>query len=196
MIIAIKEQDKVVVGYTNTDKWARLTDKDYLDQENCAIRFTENGTLFACPIMDRTSDLLLYNDELLGKEITPKTIVREIIPKIKELLKQNNRPIEEDGNWKNALYICNNEHLYHIDTHFRFSEVEDYMCNGYCVETLKSVLDDTIGLPAKERIIKAVSFASKLHKENLFPLIITDTKTKQFKYIFKGENIGEHYTSL
>ena len=196
MIIAIKEKDKVVIGYSNTDKWARLIDKDYVDEENCAIKFTEKGTLFACPIMDRTSDLLLYDNELLSKDISPKNIVREIIPKIKEILKKNNKPIEDDGNWKNALYICNDEHLYHIDTHFRFSEVEDYMCNGYCVETLKSVLDDTIGLSAEERIIKAVSFASGLHKESLFPLIITDTKTKQFKYIYKGENIGEHNIGL
>ena len=196
MIIAIKEKDKVVIGYTNTDKWARLIDKDYVDEENYAIKFTEKGTLFACPIMDRTSDLLLYNEEFLNKEITPKSIVREIIPQIKELLKENNRPIDEDGNWNNTVYLCNDKHLYHVDTHFRFTEVEDYMCNGFNVEILKSVLDDTVGLPAEERITKAVSFASKINKELLFPLIITDTKTKQFKYIYKGENIGEHSTSL
>ena len=55
------------------------------------------------------------------------------------------------------------------------------------METLKSVLDATTDLSAEERIIKAVSFASKLHKENLFPIVITDTKSKKFRNIYKGE---------
>ena len=88
MIIAIKEKDKVVIGYSNAEAWGRLCEKDYVDEENVAIRFTEDGKLFACADMNRRSDILLYDDEFLSKEITPKSIIREIIPYIKKKLKE------------------------------------------------------------------------------------------------------------
>ena len=196
MIIAIKEKDKVVIGYSLTDSWGCLSEKDYVDEENIAIKFSESGKVFALSDMNRRADILLYDDDFLNMEITPKNIVKEMIPYIKKKLKENDKPIDEDGCWKNALVICDDEHIYDIDPRFGFYEAEDYACHGYKVETLKSVLDETKNLPAEERIIKAASFASRLHKESFFPLIIADTRTKQFKPIYEGENKNEHFDSI
>ena len=196
MIIAIKDKDRVVMACSNTDSLDGLTDMDYVDEENVAIKFSKSGKVFGFANMDRRSDMLLYDDVFMGLDITPQTIVKDVIPYIKCELKENDIPIAEDGNWQNALIICDNEHIYDIDPTFGFYEADDYVCHGYRVETLKSVLDATIGLPAEERILKAVSFASKLHKENLFPIVITDTKNKQFKRIYQGENENEHFDSL
>lgn len=188
MIIAIKDKDRVVLGYSNSDFWSKLSEKDYVDAENVAIRFSDTGKTFAVADMERRSDILLYDDELLRMDITAKTMVRDVIPYIKKRLKENGLPIDEDGSWKNAMVICDNEHVYDINPKLYFCEAEDYVCHGFKVETLKSVLDDTTNLPAEERIIEAVRFTSKFHKESLFPLIITDTKTKRFKYIYEGES--------
>jgi hypothetical protein len=196
LIIAIKDKDKVVMACTNTDSLDGLTDADYVDEENIAIKFSKSGKLFGFADMNRRSDMLLYDDVFMGLEINAKTIIKDVIPYIKCELKENNKPIDENGNWQNALIICDNERIYDIDPTFGFYEADDYVCHGYRVETIKSVLDATTNLSAEERIMKVVSFASKLHKEDLFPLIITDTKTKQFKYIYKGEDIGEHSSSL
>ena len=196
MIIAIKEKDRVVVCLSNTDRWCCLTEKDFVDKENLAINFSKTGKIFALSNMDRLSDILLYDDEFMDLEITPKTIVRDVIPYIKCELKENDKPINEDGNWGNALVICDNERLYDVDPYFGFCEASDYVCHGYKVETIKSVLDQTTSLPAEERILKAVSFANMLHKQNLFPIVITDTKTKQLKNIYKGEINREHIDSL
>lgn len=76
MIIAIKEKDKIVIGYSNAESWGRLSEKDYVDEENVAIKFSEDGKLFACAEMNRRSDILLYDDEFLSKEITSKSIIR------------------------------------------------------------------------------------------------------------------------
>ena len=196
MIIAIKEKERVVIGYSLTDSWDSLSEKDYVDEENIAIEFSDTGKVFALSDMNRRADILLYDDDFLNMEITPKNIVKELIPYIKKKLKENGKPIREDGRWKNALVICDNEHIYDIDPKFGFYEADDYACHGYKVETLKSVLDETKNLPAEERMIKAVSFASRLHRESLFPLIITDTKTKRFKHIYEGENENEHFDSI
>lgn len=196
MIVAIKEKDRVVIGYSLTDSWGILSEKDYVDEENIAIKFSNFGKAFALSDMSRSADILLYDDDFLNMEITAKNIVKGLIPYVKRKLKENDIPIEKDGRWKNALIICDDEHIYDIDPSFGFYEAGDYVCHGYKVETLKSVLEETKNLPAEERIINAASFASKLYKESLFPLIITDTKTKQFKPIYEGEKANEHIDSL
>ena len=196
MIIAIKEKDKVVIGYTNLDSWGRLANKDYVDEENLAIKFSKTGKVFACPNMNRRSDILLYDDELLNLDVSPKNVVKEIIPYIKERLNDNDIPIDK-GDWKNALVICDNEHIYDIGPKFAFREVHDFVCHGYReAETVISVLDATPSISAEQRIIKAVSFASKIYTENLFPLVITDTKDGKLKVIYEGEFENEHFDSV
>ena len=196
MIIAIKEKDKVVIGYTNLDSWGRLTNKDYVDEENLAIKFSKTGKVFACPNMNRRSDILLYDDELLNLDVSPKSVVKEIIPYIKERLNENDIPIDK-GDWKNALVICDNEHIYDIGPKFAFREVHDFVCHGYReIETVISVLDATSSISTEQRIIKAVSFASKIYKENLFPLVITDTKDRKMKVVYEGEFENEHFDSV
>ena len=190
MIIAIKDKDRVVVACSTVDSLDGISDLDYVDEENVALKFSQTGKAFGLAIMDRRSDMLLYDEVFMGLEITPKTIVKDVIPYIQCELKENDKPVDEDGSWQNALVICDNEHIYDIDPKFGFSEAEDYVCHGYRVESLKSVLDATRHLPAEERIIRAVNFANKLHKENLFPLVITDTKSQKFKNIYQGD-IGD-----
>ena len=87
MIIAIKEKDKVVIGYSNTENWGKLANEDYIDEENVAIKFTSTGYLFACADMNRRSDILLYDNDLLNMEITPKSIIKDVIPYIKNKLR-------------------------------------------------------------------------------------------------------------
>ena len=196
MIIAIKEKDKVVIGYTNLDFWGRLTNKDYVDEENLAIKFSKTGKVFACPNMNRRSDILLYDEELLNLDVSPKSVVKEMIPYIKERLNENDIPIDK-GDWKNALVICDNEHIYDIGPKFAFREVHDFVCHGYReAETVISVLDATPSISAEQRMIKAVSSASKVYKENLFPIVITDTKDGKLKVVYEGEFENEHFDSV
>lgn len=190
MIIAIKEKDRVVVGYSNTDYWGKLAEKDYVDEENVPIKFSKDGTLFGFAKMNCQSDMFIFDDDFINQDITPKTVVKNVIPYIKKTLKKNGQALDEEGRWRNILTICNGNKIYDITTNFAFYEADDYVCHGFSVDILKSVLDGTIGMSAEERIIKATSFASKLHKEDLFPLTIVDTKTKSFKVV-DGFNIKE-----
>lgn len=190
MIIAIKEKDRVVLGYTNVDGWSRLAENDYVDEENVAMRFSKNGNIFAFSALDGISDALCYDEEFLNLEITPRGIVREVIPYIKDKMKAMNKSISEKGSWNNALVIADGTHIYDVSPMFDFFEADDYVCHGFHVDTCKVVLCSTVGQPAEERIVKAMKFVRELYKESLFPLVITDTKTKKFKYIYeKGEEV-------
>ena len=188
MIIAIKEKDAVVIAYSNDGSCDALTDLDRIDEENVAIRFSETGATFAAAVENRQAEILLYDDEFLKMEVTAKNIVREMIPYIKNKCDGKGMLYRKKDKWDNALVICRDGRLYDVDRTLRFYEADDYVCHGYVADTFESVLDLTAGLPAKERILKAVRFFCKLHKENLFPFVITDTKTKKFEYIYEGEN--------
>lgn len=188
MIIAIKEEDKVVVGYTNCETWGSLGEEDYVDEENLGIRFSKDGVLFGFEEMGVRSDIFLYDDEFMEEEITPKTVVREIIPYIKQRLEDNCLSLDKNGEWKNTLIICKDNHIYDIDRNFGFSEIDDYIAHGYKAETAISILDQTAGLSAKERILKVMEVIGRLTKMDLFPMVITDTKSRQFTRIYKGEN--------
>lgn len=196
MIIAIREKDRVVVAFSGLDSWCNVAEEDYVDEENIAIRFSKSGKIFGCGALNRVCDVVLYDEEILQANITPSTIVREVVPRIKDCLKENEVALDSEGRWKNALVICDNKNIYDIDPLFGFYQADDYVCHGYSVEILKSVLDATSTLPAEERIIKAVSFASLMSKESLFPFVITDTKNKKLKKIYKGENYSECIDSL
>ena len=197
MIIAIKEKDKVVIGYTNLDTWDRLANTDYVDEENLAIKCSKSGKVFACSDMDRRSDILLYGEELSNLDISPKSIVKDIIPYIKERLKENDLPIDENGSWKNALVICDNEHIYDIGPKFAFREVNDFVVHGYKeVDAVISALDATPSISSEKRIVNSISFASKFYRKNLFPIVITDTKDGKLKVVYEGEFENEHFDSV
>ena len=198
MIIAIKEKDNTVVGFSNTEFLFKFTNADYIDKENLPIRFTENGKLLGFTYMNRISDMFLYDENFLNIETNEKNIVREFIPFIKKKLKENNLTIDNGTGWENSIIICDNNHLYDVDTKFGFSEIDDYVCHGlsYNVESIRSVLDLTKNMPAKQRIIEAVNFTSKLIKRSLFPLVMVDTKNQKFEYILKGEKEIEYFDSL
>ena len=197
MIIAIKEKDRVVVAYSNADSKCNLCEKDYVDEENVAIRYSKAGRLYACDSMNFASDKLLYDDSFIENEsVNPKAIVCEIIPFIKHTLGEKKSESSKEDTWRNTLLICDGQRVYDIDSKFGFTEIDDYVCHGYREDCLKSVLDATKDLSAEDRILQAVRFTSKLYKEDLFPIVITDTNTKQIKNVYKGEKIDEYFDCI
>lgn len=185
MIIVVKDQDRVVIGYTIANQFAKLASSDYKDTENFAL-VHRNDYCYGFALMDRVSDLFIYDELFLNLKVTPENIINEVIPYIKNKLTNNNKKLK-DGKWDNALVICDNNHIYDIGIKLDFNEIEKYIVHGYDEDMVTSVLDSTPNMPTKERIIEAFSFVSKLYKEDLFPIAITDTLTKEIKIIEKGE---------
>ena len=97
MIIAIKQKDKTVVGYTNAD-YKLLSEQDLIHEENLPLKFAPNGNLFAFCKLGRVADYLLCDDEFLATEITPQNIVNKIIPAIKQAYKKMKQPITSSNN--------------------------------------------------------------------------------------------------
>ena len=184
MIIAVKDKDRVVVGSCNGDFWSGYTDKTLCDPDNVPIRFTEDGTLFACSHTDARSDLLLYNEELLQKEITPKSMEREISPFVKKTMEEAH--FVENNHWGNALLVCRDNRLFDLSPTFTVSEVGDFACHGIKLHLLFGVLDMNADKDAEARIVEAYTFYERATGQRLFPIVISDTKTKETKIVYEG----------
>ena len=195
MIIAVKDKERVVLGYSNLQSMSKFLKKDYVDEENVPIKISSNGNVFAFGRLSRESDLFLYDKTFLEMEITPKTIVREVIPYIKQRLEENGCPIK-DGEWKNNLIISADNRIYCIDTAFEFFEAYDYHVFSYSSDEFMAVLDETAEMNPEQRITNAVSFIEEIYSGELFPMVILDTKSKKIKPIYEGGLDSEHNFSI
>ena len=190
MIIAIKDNDKVVVAYSNNDVYEKMEEKDSVDQENVAMRVLENGNVFGFVKMGCTTDMFIYDDEFLTKDITPNYILREVIPYMKKKMSQNYKPYTEKNGMNNAMLICTSDRIFEIGNHMTLFEKESFACASWNhEEVLISVLDETEGLSAKERICKALDFVSKKYRSNFYPCVITDTKSKKVEVVANSDAI-------
>ena len=111
MIIAIKEKDNTVVGFSNTEVLFKFTNADYIDKENLPIRFTEKGKLLGFTHMNRMSDMFLYDENFINIETNEKSIVKEFIPFIKKKLKENKEFLSDlryySDNGKITVFVKN-----------------------------------------------------------------------------------------
>ena len=180
MIIAIKQPDKVVVACSLVDGFLLPSDRDYVDPENLPIKFAQDGKLLACTVANRNADILLYDTDFVEQSMTHDTIVSKVLPSMKESLKKGGRPPKDDR-WSGMMVVCDDQHLYQIDNSFEVSEVSDYTVFSYHEMEIYSVLDCTENLPAEERILRSVVHAESASYRKVFPVVITDTKDKQFK---------------
>ncbi len=189
MIITIKEKDNVVLAYSNLNIVGYFnSDDDYVEEDNMALKVNKSGQILAFANLDRISQALIYDDHFLSIEITPQSLVRQVIPYIKNKIKQCKIPLKNSTDWENSLTVITENHIYDLTPKYVFTEINDYVYHGYR-GSFKNVLEQTKNLPSRQRILNTITFCGKIDKNILFPLVITDAKTKKIIKCFKEEDI-------
>ena len=79
MIIAIKEKDRVVVASIITENITQLSHNDFVNEDNRIIKIT-GDTIYCFSTVGRYADLFLCDDNFFEFEVSPKSIVKDIIP--------------------------------------------------------------------------------------------------------------------
>ena len=187
MLIAIKESDRVVLGYLCDEPNVFFLPTDLTDPENVPLTFSKSGRAVAFFRANAVADLFLHEDGFINEACDPDNTVRSI-PDIQEVLNECKFPKPQDVKWRNDLLICDDRHIYHLDCYFGFRELPDYACidTNYDLEsTVTTLLDMTAGLPAEERFRMAAKFLFSVHSVYRYPVIITDTKTRVLKALYK-----------
>ena len=185
MIIAIKKEDKVVVGMSICDGSIDISSKDLALADNmpfwkvqgekdCYV-FTEDLTYSA--------DLLKYNDYVFKGITDGRSIVEKVLPKMKELLGKNNLLVN-DKEWYNQMLIIKGKKVFRITNFLCVSEVDDYAAMGY-ENYLQGSLDATSDLEPTESILTSVRNTVRLTNRLLFPITVFDSKSKRKKVYYE-----------
>ena len=189
MVIAKKTDKGFLVGYSGTNSYMDMIDEDILLPENQAfwqVRDTDDVYLFATGA-SRGFDVLKYNDELFKRTKNGINIVRDIVPKMKELLAENDALI--NGNeWDNELILVKGKKAFTISRVFIVTEVENFLTvprNAY-VEGGMEANKQKSPLGA---ILSAAKTKERMVQKRVFPLTVFNTETKESKVYYQAEEI-------
>lgn len=187
MVVAIKKDDRVVVGISVGDSLIDMTENDLALYENVPfwkVKGNKNCYVFA-EDMKFSTDLLRYNDYIFKDVSDGKSVIETVMPRMKELLKKYGQTTE-DTKWDSRLLIVKDNKTFIVDRYFSVDEADEYVGLGY-ESILVGGLEESKGLPPKESILFALKTFNRARNRNIFPLVLFDTKTKKKEVIFNME---------
>ena len=189
MLIAKKTDKGFLVGYSGTNSYVDMVDEDILLPENQAfwkVGGTDDVYLFASGA-SRGFDVLKYNDELFKRTKNGVNVVRDIVPKMKELLEKNDALIN-GKEWDNELLLVKGRKAFTISRVFIVTEVENFLTvprNAY-VEGAMEANEKKGPLGA---ILAAAKTKERMVQKRVFPLTVFNTETKESKVYYQAEEI-------
>lgn len=180
MVIAKKTKDGVLVGISAVDSYIDMTIDDIMLDENqhfWKVSETEELYVFAAHA-SRAADVLRYNDEIFKNINNGISIVKNTVPKMKELFAKQGILI--DGKeWDNQLIIVNGKSIYKISRYFVVSEEDSFVCtpkSAYFEGTIEESSNDS----EEMSILKGFGVIEQVNMRKLFPVTIFDVKNEKY----------------
>jgi len=184
VVVAIKENDKVIMACDSQASTSRI--KFTLTNKNNYKMFSpqENLLIGVCGAF-RTLNLLYCMDDWIDElaisknEVDFKYIVRRIVPKIMQLLKDNDL-YNEKGLQNLEVLIAYKNLLYEIDGDLSVVEIDDFATIGSgCILAL-GYLNISSKIDVENRVLNAVKTACETDLYVSYPIILGDTTTSDF----------------
>ena len=183
MLIAVKDKDRVVVMSTITDVIRQMSSVDMVCEDNRLIKI-KDGVIYCFTSFGHIADIFLCDDKLYEFEVSPESIVKDIIPymykKVRHEKGFDDKPWDEP-NLHNALTIIKDNRIFDITPTFYFKEENDFLIHGWNVEHIIGSLETTRGEDAEIRIGKALDLYYKINLESLRPCIVLDSKSMKLQ---------------
>lgn len=184
MVIAVKKDEKIMVGSSICDGCTQMTDKDLVLDENIPFwkpKNTKNCYVFAEDACMET-DLLRYNDEIFKGVCDFDSIIANVIPKMQALLRRYYL-ISEDKSWGSQLLIIINGTMVTIDHYFVVTKFKNFVSLG-ADYVMCGAIEEMQDASLEERMIFAVKTTEQAFNKRLFPMVIRDMQTKKRKVVF------------
>ena len=115
MVTAIKRDNNFVIGITSKDLFVDMTEKDVSILENLPfwkVKGVKNCYVFADGI-DFPIELLRYNDYIFKGITDAKSVIKNVLPKIKEILDVYGCILERKR-WDNQILILKDDKLFQV----------------------------------------------------------------------------------
>lgn len=185
MVFYIKDNDKVYFinilkgGDTESDS---INIKDYMLLSNIPYWTAgENDNIVVAMYANTMANYIRYGDCFNVETFSQKTIIREVLPKIKSKLQ--GLGFIKDEKMPNGLFMAKDNEVFRIDTAGCVYDEGDYFAIGYYAYEALGALKATEGLPIKERIAKVVRTVADACSFTAYPIAITDTVTRKVKVV-------------
>ena len=194
ILIAMKKGDTIYMG-TDTRIIVGDSKRNEISECNCKIQKLENGMLLGVTGERIEKQTLIAYSEIftLDKkgQLTRRHIIKEIIPKLMEMLAEEELLVEKEGEMpymKADICLAYKDVLYEISPGFAVFKYEDYQVVGresnYAQATIMNTKDSD---DINERIIKALDITSVNSYHVGRPYVLIDTKNLEYKFV-KGDN--------
>ena len=188
MVFYIKENDRVYfVQMLRTDiESESIDEKDFLLPSNISLWNTgkDNETVVAT-YTNRMSSFIRYSDCFNVDDLCPKTIICDVVPKIKEIMRKIG--MLKDNCMTNGFFVCKGDKVYRINTKgVSYDEGECYSLGDYSYECLFA-LRCTSKMPVKERIKKVIKCVANAGSVLAYPIAVTDSINRKLQ-MFESED--------
>ena len=185
MIIAVKKEDEIAVGISICDCSADMTEKDLSLADNLPFwKVKGEKDCYVCTDdLSYVTDLLRYNFYVFRGISDGKSVIENVLPKIKDLLSKHNLLIK-NREWTNQLLIIKSGRIFRITNYFCVTEVDDY--TALAGESMVLGVLDSMGVnQPKENILTAIRHVGRMRNKTLFPITLFDYKTKKKKVYYQ-----------
>lgn len=188
LIVAYRKEDTVYIG-TDSSMF-RNSKERVMCENNYRIHKLDNGIIFGLVSTDLRAEQLVYAYSefifTLDKKgnLTRKHLVKSIIPEFmacldaNELLEQN-----DDGfcYWNGNLLVMYKDKIFEIGDEFNVYTVGDYVADGDGYEfTMATMSNITDGDDVNQKLLDAMTIASKHNRSVLPPFVLIDTKNLEY----------------
>lgn len=185
VIVAVKENGVVYMG-ADTQTSTAVTKNNYANATRFKIRKLPNGILVGICGVVRVSQLITENRDLFSLDengnLTKTHIVRNIVPKIIDILSKDDR-FEKDGTMSVVLLLAHKGRMFRINDDFAVYEAAEYVAIGagrcYAAYPLS---DKTKAV--RERILGALCESDRRIDSVSAPFVLTDTKNAEFEVCY------------
>ena len=187
MVFYIKDNDRVYfVDILRSDaEGDSINAKDYVLPSNIPIWNTgkDNETVVAM-YSNKMGSYIRYSDYFDVEELCTKTLVREVVPKIKDKMEQVS--FIKDNRLPNGIFVAKGDQVYRITTKGAAYNEGDYCSIGEYGSEGLFALKCSVSLPVKERINKVVKCVANAGSFPAYPIAVTDTVTRKLQ-VFNSE---------
>ncbi len=190
MFVAVKNDDRFLIGCSVRDRNINVDESDLLLEDNIPVWKVrgKKGVLVACGECGFAATLLKYNDRLFNFEINDDEMFGDFVRRLKHFLYHFD-VINDKGHWENELLLVKDDFAYVVASDFTVLKIVDYKSSNEMNRLTRGSLVHSEGEPAKKRIVDAFKLVGKMQNKELFPIAIYDSKTGKRKIVRKIESI-------
>ncbi len=192
MIFSINNQKEAYIALTTRDGVSFADVRDSMVIEN--LPFFEvkgrSGLYMLFNKFERSSEIFRYNNDIFADEISFQSIVNYTVPKMRELLDEEELLKKDGKEWTNAVLIVYKGKIYTINQYFEVFENEEYCVHGVVARIMVcGCLSSDSELSIRQRFVETIKLLKEYEGFETFPLLLFNVKTCTYKKCWTIDDI-------